>query len=261
MRPFHRAGPVLAASLLMLTFGPSPSDAYPWPKRRQVIIGQAPAGMVVGQAPAGMVVGQAPGFYTVGQAPTAAAAPTYVIQGTTAASGAAPASTSGTSSVVIGGQTFTLSASGAAPSTSSSEKCELSANVEEMLLEELREYKNIDLKGVTGTDRRQQLIDRAVELLADYCDEANELTVRSRARKLADEVLAPSDSGQAPTVLGSGFAPSGGYIVPAQPMLAPAVMPQPMMIQPVVPVLLQPVQPSKCWRCLHRAFCPHKSYP
>jgi hypothetical protein len=274
MSTLRRAGAVAAAGLLSLLTATPRVDAYPWPKRR-VVIGQAPVMVpgttMVGQAPVATTFGQAPVVMqgtTVAQAPTltlgtgsapttatvAQAPTTLTLTPSTTASapavGSAP--TTGTSTVIINGQTFTI---GAAPSANApTTNCTLSAEDEQAILEDLRSYRRTELKDNRNLgEKRRELIEQAVTMLEEFCEEADETTRRAAARKLANRAMTDEATAEASTVYytAPSVAPTTGMVV--QPAAAP-------MFQPVVPVLLQPVPQHKCWRCLHRAFCPHKAY-
>lgn len=286
MSPLRRMGAVAAAGMCLMASA-ARVDAYPWPKHRQVVVGAAPAPVAYAPAatyaaptylsPAPAAAGAAPMIYQAApaQAPMvlqAAAAPapaptTLTLAPAAAAPSVAAAPSGGGTQVYINGQLYTVgtSATGSAPSN----RCELSAEDERALIDDLRAYRREELKSVPTSDKRRDLIDQASSMLEDYCDSADESARRVKARSLANRAMSDEETFAAPNLtLPYNLTPAAAN-GPAMPMVSgQAAMQAPMMaapaaplwIQPVMPVLLQPVQSHKCLRCLHRPFCVHGGY-
>lgn len=275
MPPLRWAG-ALAATAMTILAGSTRVEAFPWPKHHRVVVGSAPvvyqapaaSAPVVYQAPAASapVVYQAPAASApvVFQAP-AAAAPTAAQAPTTInLTPAAAAPTAGTSQVYINGQLYTIGSSGAAPGAAPSDRCELSAEDEAALIADLRSYRREELKDTRSSgDVRRDLIDQAMMWLEDYCDTADEGDLRVKARHLVYKAMGAGETTAAaaarPTTA-TGYVIGGSNVQPPLALPVPYAAPVMPLIQPVVPVILQPVAPRKCFRCLHRAFCPHQGY-
>jgi hypothetical protein len=192
-------------------------------------------------APANVSYGSAPVMVTAGTV-TTANAPTV----TTTTTANAP--TAGTVYITNGTANAPIVAN--APAASGLSQDQLYA-----ILDELKELKlSLKDQGTSGTDRKGQVLERALKLVADEKGVAVEelkATDKLLARRLVDQAMGSTDSatGLAPSV---GLAPQGSiqyqyqYAVPAQAAA-------PMQSYYLYPVPMVPVMPVK--PCGHSHFC------
>ncbi|WP_165221455.1 hypothetical protein [Aquisphaera insulae] len=192
-----------------------------------------------------------------------AAAPAASAPASNATTASAPTSTSNGQWLVWSpGTTAAAPGVAAAPTNTTLPKADVDAIREE--LTELKESLKED--GVTGSERRNQLLDKAKELIAEARDTSvDDLKAadKSLARRLVKETLDGStgdDNGGNPGTGDGGvtapkaLAPGQTSYVIYQQAAAPAY-PQ-YTLYPMAPVSFVPVKP-----CGHKFFCLCKSYP